>query len=302
MQILVFGAGVIGRTYAARLAAAGHDVSILARGSAVDDLRVNGIRLTRERADDVLAFPQVVDNVGKVGHVDLAIVAVRLDQVDAALVSLSRLDADVVASFTNLPLGTEKFVRTFGADRFVSAFPGIAGRLDEEGTVHYTQVLQQPTMIGPDPRRETLVSALTSAQFPVAATKDMDAWLKTHSIFISAFESALAAVGGDARALASDGDAVRELVRAVREGFTVLRGKGVPITPTALSVIFERMPLWFATRFWRNQLAGELGTLALAPHAMATQHSELPALQQQVRTLLGGTATPRLERLYASFR
>ena len=300
MRILVFGAGVIGRTYAARLAAAGHDVSILARGSAVDDLRVNGIRLAREGAGNLLAFPRVVRNVGDAGHVDLAIVAVRLDQVDAALVSLSELDADVVTCFTNLPLGTEQFVRKFGDARFVSAFPGIAGRLDVDGTVHYTQVAQQPTVIGPETRRETLVSALTSAQFPITATKDMEAWLKTHSIFISAFESALAAVGGDARALASDGDAVRELVRAVREGFAALHSIGVPITPTALRVIFQRMPIWFATRYWCNQLAGELGKLALAPHAMATRHSELPALQQQVRALLGGTAPPRLEDLYAA--
>ncbi|GAB3120705.1 hypothetical protein GCM10027056_07760 [Glaciibacter psychrotolerans] len=293
---------MIGRIYATRLLSAGHDVSILSRGAALDEIRTQGIRLVRGGVEDLRGFPRVVEAAAEAGRTDLVFVAVRLDQVDAALRSLGALDADAVASLINLPLGTDRLLKTIGADRFVPAFPGVAGRLDDQGTVHYVQVVQQPTIVGPGRASDTVVSALKSAGFPVAMPKDMDAWLATHAIFISAFESALAAVSGDSHALASDSHAVRGLVLAVREGFTALRSRGVSITPAALRIIFQTMPAQFATHYWSRQLDGELGRLALAPHTIASRHSELPVLQRDVRSLLGGAVPPRLERLFTDSR
>jgi len=45
MRILVYGAGVVGSQYAALLHRAGHDVSLLARGQRLADLREHGIVL-----------------------------------------------------------------------------------------------------------------------------------------------------------------------------------------------------------------------------------------------------------------
>lgn len=45
MKIVVIGAGVIGSVYAGRLAVAGHDVSVLARGSRKTTLERDGVRL-----------------------------------------------------------------------------------------------------------------------------------------------------------------------------------------------------------------------------------------------------------------
>jgi 2-dehydropantoate 2-reductase len=45
MNILVYGAGVIGSVYAARLQEAGYNVSLLARGQRAASLRTQGILL-----------------------------------------------------------------------------------------------------------------------------------------------------------------------------------------------------------------------------------------------------------------
>ena len=45
MKILVYGAGNIGSLYAAKLMDAGHDVTILARGARLHDIRAHGIVL-----------------------------------------------------------------------------------------------------------------------------------------------------------------------------------------------------------------------------------------------------------------
>ena len=45
MRICVFGAGAIGGNYATRLAAAGNEVSVVARGPHLEAIRANGLTL-----------------------------------------------------------------------------------------------------------------------------------------------------------------------------------------------------------------------------------------------------------------
>jgi hypothetical protein len=41
----------------------------------------------------------------------------------------------------------------------------------------------------------------------------------------------------------------------------------MPISPTNLKIIFTIMPLWFPVYYWQKAMQGEVGTLAMAPHA-----------------------------------
>jgi 2-dehydropantoate 2-reductase len=106
------------------------------------------------------------------------------------------------------------------------------------------------------------------------------------------------ACGGDAAALAADRQRVRTMVRAVGEGFRALAAKGVTIQPLPLKLIFTWVPELFAVRYWRAQLRGPVGTVAIAPHARATKDTELAALQREVRRLIDGTVpTAHLDAL-----
>ena len=49
MKVCVFGAGAVGGHLAAKLAAAGHDVSVVARGAHLEAMRANGITLIHGR-------------------------------------------------------------------------------------------------------------------------------------------------------------------------------------------------------------------------------------------------------------
>jgi len=64
MRICVFGAGAVGGHLAARLAAAGHDVSVVARGAHLDAMRARGVKLLH--GDEVIA-----------GHVRTAYIGVQ---------------------------------------------------------------------------------------------------------------------------------------------------------------------------------------------------------------------------------
>ena len=303
MRVLVFGAGVIGQIYAGRLVAAGHSVQLVARGSHAEQLGREGITLKQGKQISGPVFPAIVDADGQAQPVEVALVAIRRDQFEGALPQLARLRADTVASLINLPTGLDELAEAVGPARFIPAFPGMAGKRLADGTIEFLELAQQPTTIGSSPSSLEHVrrvnALLETAGLRAAVANDMDAWLKTHAIFIAAFESALAARGGDARALGVDRAAVRELVAAVRQALDVLNGRGTQTAPTALRVIFQRMPLWFSTRYWARQLVGPLGTLGLAPHAVATRYTELPTLQREVHSIIGAGTAPRWEALFA---
>ena len=90
MKICVFGAGAIGGLFGVRLARAGAQVSVVARGSNAAALRTRGWRL--QSGETVIsALVQVAEKAAELGPQDLVIVAVKapaLPSVAAAIAPL----------------------------------------------------------------------------------------------------------------------------------------------------------------------------------------------------------------------
>jgi 2-dehydropantoate 2-reductase len=300
MKVLVFGAGVIGQIYAARLSAAGHLVTLVCRKSTGTRLRTTGIILSRNGVIGTPVLPKIVAHAAEAGLVDVALIAIRRDQVAAALPELRRIRATTVVSLIDLPLGIEQLADELGSERFVPAFPGVAGVQRSDGVVEYLEVDQQPTTIGRASRGPWATALFRSGQFATIVSTDMAAWLQTHAIFITAFESAIVGSPTGLAALAANSSALRSLVLGVREGLNALHERNVPVLPTSVRVIFLLMPVWFATRYWARALAGPLGILGMAPHSLASRETELPALQNDVRVILRGRSTPRLDAIFAT--
>ena len=76
MKIAVIGAGAVGGYYGARLAQAGHDVTLIARGANLQAIRSNGFRV-RSATGDLAVKVRAEANPTLVGPVDLVIVAVK---------------------------------------------------------------------------------------------------------------------------------------------------------------------------------------------------------------------------------
>ena len=63
MRICVFGAGAVGGHLAARLAAGGHDVSVVARGAQLEAMRAHGAKLLH--GDELIAGPVRTQSLGE---------------------------------------------------------------------------------------------------------------------------------------------------------------------------------------------------------------------------------------------
>ncbi len=83
MRIAVFGAGGTGAYFGGRLAAAGHEVTLIARGAHLQALRQSGLRL-ESVLGDVHVRPAATSEPSDVGPVDLVLVGVKTWQVTEA--------------------------------------------------------------------------------------------------------------------------------------------------------------------------------------------------------------------------
>lgn len=308
-RILVIGGGVIGSVYAAWLEHAGHDVTMLARGQRLEEVREHGLLIEDASTRTRIAIPvAVTDHLYAGDKADIVIVAVRLDQVGDVLPLLAaNTEIPTVLSLLNDAFGAERFADALGSERTVLGFPGIGGRREGE-LIKYYVLPQQPTILGEvDGRRTTRLRTLadmlsaTGHGHRVATTTNMDGWLKTHAIFVTCLSAALAGAGDDSVRLAHDRRQVSFMVQAIQEGFRALKVQGLEVTPSNLDVLFDRMPRWFATSYWQRTLQGPVGTLAIAPHARAAR-AEMALLADQVNQLLqpSSQSVPTLRQLLAT--
>jgi 2-dehydropantoate 2-reductase len=205
----------------------------------------------------------------------------------------------------NNPEGLKEMIDSVDRERVLGGFPGAGGSL-HQGTIRYLMIRQQPTVLGePDgrktPRLQEIENTFKSAGFPVEITGNIDAWLKTHTIFITCIEAAIHLAGGDNRRLAESPSALIEMVDGVREGFRALQALNIAVTPFKLKLMFMWMPKRYPVGYWRGALKGKLGEYSLAAHTNASV-AEVVELIYEVRKLVRGTSvpTPAMDRLYAS--
>jgi 2-dehydropantoate 2-reductase len=91
LRIAIMGSGGVGGYIGARLAAAGQDVTFIARGAHLAAIREHGLAL-RSALGDVLIRPaQASDDPAAIGPVDLVIFAVKLYDTEAAAAALEPL-------------------------------------------------------------------------------------------------------------------------------------------------------------------------------------------------------------------
>src|SRR5689334_23345006 len=78
MRIAAMAAGAVGAYFGARLADAGHDVFLIARGANLEAMKKNGLRIESVHGNLHLPKPNVTDDPKSVGPVDIVLFAVKL--------------------------------------------------------------------------------------------------------------------------------------------------------------------------------------------------------------------------------
>ena len=128
------------------------------------------------------------------------------------------------------------------------------------------------------PRLERIVRAFRTAGINAKAESQMDAWLKTHAAFEVPLGQAVHAAGGPV-ALADDPDAVRGMIRLMRQNLAAMPTPPVPRGFAALQTLPEGLLVAMLRRFLRSPTAAYSGLGSASPAATA----ELERLAEQMR-------------------
>ncbi|MCX2732984.1 ketopantoate reductase family protein [Saccharopolyspora sp. NFXS83] len=288
MKLLVYGAGVLGSLFAARMHEAGHDVSLLARGGRLTALRRHGVQLAEGDSPAVRRVPvPVVEDPD--GRYDLITVFVRAHQVDVVLESLAGLEGDVLF-LHNWASGAQPLGAVIGHERVLLGFPAVAGTMDGD-VVRYrktnflTRRVAMP--IGePDGRTtsrlERIVETFRAAGLNAKAEPHMDAWLKTHAAFEVPLGQAVHVAGGPV-VLADDPDAVRDMLRLVRQNLAAMATLPVPRAFAGL----RALPIGLLVALLRRFLASPTAAHSGLNGPSAATVAELERLAEQIHALAG---------------
>jgi 2-dehydropantoate 2-reductase len=313
MKILVYGAGPLGSLFAARLHEAGHDVFLLARGQRLADLREFGIVLVDTQTEkETVAHPCIVERLAPEDAYDLVLVIMRKNRVLEILpVLAANCHTPNVLFLMNNAAGPGELVEALGQERVLTGFPMAAGY--RRGHVVYYMIGARPGKkamipIGEvdgriTPRLQQVGRILASMDgFDVDLRTDMDAWLKTHvAMLMPSLAPAMRAAGRDNVRMARTRDAIVLAIRAIREGYRVLRALGYPIVPGSAR-IFERLPEPVLVWGFQKRLVDPRIRVALLEHSEAAQ-DEIKHLADEFIALKRQTSvpTPAIDYLYVYF-
>lgn len=149
MNFVVVGAGALGSIYAAYLARAGHQVSLIARGERAAALARHGIGIVGE--ETFTARCNIVTQPETLRLADVMIVATKTYDSAQALASLRGLNVKTAFSVQNGVLKNRQLADVVGPQATLGAISMIGGDVlpaegDRPGAVRYS--MAGPTIIG----------------------------------------------------------------------------------------------------------------------------------------------------------
>ncbi len=237
MQIAIIGAGRIGSAFALRLARAGHDVTLVARGKRLEELQRDPAIVDVTGARTAVKAGSELDPVTPWA---LVLVTVLAHQVDPVLPSLTACAAKKVMFMFNTVEPLTRLRDAVGAGRFEFGFPTVIasfvdGKLKStvDGPGNVTTVTSQEW-----------AKVFTAAKIPTVVHPDMESFLRSHAAFVIPLMAMGCRV--HARAAGVTWAEARGLARAYAEAFAVVRQLGNPLTP-GFVVVLSRMPAWLMT-------------------------------------------------------
>jgi 2-dehydropantoate 2-reductase len=139
VKLAVYGTGGVGAYFGGRLAVAGADVHLIARGAHLEALRIRGLKVTSTKGDFEIDLP-ATDDPSEIGTCDYVLFTVKSFDTDSAAAGLHPLvgDETAIISFQNGVDNEEKIARAVGDEHVMGGAAYIFSRIVEPGVVAHT--------------------------------------------------------------------------------------------------------------------------------------------------------------------
>ncbi|HEY7608758.1 MAG TPA: 2-dehydropantoate 2-reductase, partial [Alphaproteobacteria bacterium] len=140
LKITVMGPGGVGGYFGARLAAAGNDVTFVARGTHLEAMKKDGLRLDSEIGPLHLKPVKVAADAREIDAADVILFAVKMRDTESAAQSLTGLTAKgaTVFTFQNGVESAERVGRIVGEAHVVAGVARIGSHISAPGVIKQT--------------------------------------------------------------------------------------------------------------------------------------------------------------------
>ncbi len=245
MRVAVFGAGGVGGYVGARLADAGAaDVHLVARGSHLEALQRNGLRLRSVLGDAHVRVPASADP-GEIGPVDVVVFAVKSTDTDSGarqLAPLLREDTAVI-SFQNGVDNEERIAAVVGQEHVLGGVAFIFSTIAEPGVIDHTggpaRFFFGELNGATSNRASRFLDACLEAKIDAALTDDIQGLLWRKFAFICAQAGMTAASRLPAGPLRADPEAWRMYRHVIEEAFSLAAAHGVAVSGDAVEGVMK---------------------------------------------------------------
>ncbi|NHI04738.1 2-dehydropantoate 2-reductase [Streptomyces sp. KO7888] len=200
MRIAVIGAGGVGGYFGARLAAAGNEVTFVARGGHLEAVRRNGLVVHSPLGELRTPPESVVGSISELGPTDLVLVAVKLWDTETVADQLRSSEARN-APVLSLQNGVHKDTvlrdrlteeQVLGGVCFISAF------IEEPGVVRHNSPLQKvvlgPYGPGPTETGRAVLAAFRDAGIDAESSDDIERVIWEKFVFLVGLSATTATV------------------------------------------------------------------------------------------------------------
>lgn len=185
MRIAIFGTGGVGGYFGGRLAAAGEDVTFIARGAHLAAMRERGLSVVSPKGDLHLPSVKATDDPATIGPVDVVIFTVKLYDVEASAAQLKPLIGPdtIVITLQNGVEAVDMVARHVGAEHVAGGAAYVVAVIERPGHIHHTTAdrLVFGEMDGRlSPRLQAFQEAGRRAGFVADLSEDVktDLWVK----------------------------------------------------------------------------------------------------------------------------
>ncbi|MCH7478302.1 MAG: 2-dehydropantoate 2-reductase [SAR324 cluster bacterium] len=240
MRIAIMGSGGLGGYYGGRLAAAGEDVTFIARGANLEALRETGLRVESKLGDIFLPKVDATDDTAAVGAVDLVIVTTKAYGLDAAVQAMRPL---VGPATTVLPLlngvdSAERMGAVLGMQHVVGGSCMVSSTLVGPGHVRHNtpgERLVFGELFGEiTPRCQAIEAAFKQAKINGVLSPQILVELWSKFVFYAAIAGSACVARGSSDTLSGDPDQRWMFLEAMREIERVARARGVGLGTTVV--------------------------------------------------------------------
>jgi 2-dehydropantoate 2-reductase len=295
MRIAVYGAGGVGGYFGGRLAQAGADVHLIARGAHLEALRTHGLRVRSVKGDFTVRVP-ATDEPADIGPCDYVLFCVKAFDTEPAATQLKPLlgDATAVVSLQNGVDNEEKLARAIGQAHVVGGAAFIFAGITEPGVIVHTGGPTSITFGELDgqvtERAQRLLDCCRQGGFGAELSERIKTVLWAKLAFICAQAGMTAAVRLPIGEIRTVDAAWAAFGRLVAEVAAVAKADGTPLSPAAQQRALDLAQAVEPGSF--SSLHGDL---------VAGRRMELEALHGFVvrRAAEHGVAVPITEAIYA---